>query len=58
MEDFKDFISLTKKGDPLIIHCDDEKELSDELKIGARAVENHIFFPTKATMPVAWKGHG
>ena len=30
MEDFKDFISLTKKGDPLIIHCDDEKELSDE----------------------------
>ena len=59
MEDFKEFFSLNKKGDPLIIHCDDEdKELSETLKIGARAIQNHIFFPTKATMPVAWKGHG
>ena len=51
MEDFKEFFSLMKKGDPLMIHCDHEKELSDQLKIGARAIENHIFFRQKQRCP-------
>lgn len=57
-DDIQVFVNLMRKGDPLIIHDYKTKQLCEEQKVGCQAIENHVFYPTNSTMPVAWKGHG
>ena len=56
-DDLGDFVDLLRKGDPLVVHTEN-KDLTEELKTGAQALEHHVFFPTLASMPFAADGHG
>ena len=56
--DIGQYFNLLKNGDPLKVYIEDGKPIADELEIGVKALENHVFFPSVTTMPAAIDGHG